>query len=67
MAITERHDPRLVSDISEAVYRLRLGADDVRRMIEKDGDNGEKLRSRSGSYDVLTRCYLSVIGKSAGK
>jgi hypothetical protein len=50
-----------VRDISELVYRQRLEQKDAERMTEKDGDNGEKLRARAASYDVLTRCYLRAI------
>lgn len=58
-------DPERVRDISEAVYRERLGSGEVAAMIEKDGDGGKRLRSRAGSYDVLTRVYLRVIGENA--
>ncbi|RPH48875.1 hypothetical protein EHM76_00295 [bacterium] len=55
--------PEEVRDISEKVYRVRLGDDDVRRMLEKDDDGGKKLRSRAGSYDPLTRAYLAVLSQ----
>ena len=58
------YSPEYVRDISEKVYRIRLAADhhdNVERMIAKDGDNGEKLRSRASSYDALTRAYLKVL------
>lgn len=52
-----------IRDISEKVYRHRLGDDDVKRMIEKDGnDGGVELRKRSGIYDPLVRDILMVIG-----
>jgi hypothetical protein len=54
-------DPALVRDISEAVYRDRLGPDGLKNMVEADGDGGAKLRERSGSYDSLTRCYMRAI------
>lgn len=58
-------DPIKVRDLSETVYRDLLERDNtegaVARMIEKDGDNGEKLRERAGSYDRLTRAYLRAI------
>ena len=53
-------DPEFVRDVSEAVYRDRLG-DDLAGMLEKDGDGGKKLRARAASYDSLTRCYLRAI------
>lgn len=57
-------DNNFVRNISEIVYRDRLGEDDTRRMLLKDGDSGEKLRERSVSYDSLTRSYLRAF-KSA--
>ena len=55
------YDLVAVRDISEAVYRLRLGKDDTQRMLAKDNDDGAKLRERAESYDSLTRAYLDVI------
>lgn len=55
-------DPDYIRDLSEKVYRDRLGADDVASMIEKDNDGGAKLRSRAGLYDGLTRAYLKALG-----
>lgn len=58
-------DPQEVRDISEKVYRDLLTTDGrasaVEDMIAKDGDNGEKLRQRAGSYDRLTRAYLRAM------
>lgn len=59
-------DPEYIRDLSEAVYREQLGADDTARMIDKDGDGGKKLRARSGSYDSLTRSYLEALGIQPG-
>lgn len=54
-----------VRDISVEVYKLRLedssGEGAVDRMLEKDGDGGDKLRHRASSYDSLTRSYLAVL------
>ena len=58
--------PSYIRDLSEKVYRSRLGARDAASMIEKDRDSGEKLRSRAGSYDPLTRAYLDAIGIEPG-
>ena len=55
-------DPDYIRDLSEKVYRDRLGAEDVASMIEKDDDGGTKLRSRAASYDGLTRAYLKALG-----
>jgi hypothetical protein len=60
-ACVVKYDPKMVRDISEAVYRMRLGDDDTQRMLAKDNDGGEKLRGRAKSYDSLTRCYLEVL------
>lgn len=51
-------DPVEVRDISEHVYRERLGDGGAERMIEKDRDDGKLLRERAESYDSLTRSYL---------
>jgi hypothetical protein len=56
-----------VRDVSEKVYRHLLGEEDARRMVEKDGDGGAKLRSRAGSYDQLTRAYLKVLQIEPGE
>jgi hypothetical protein len=54
------HDPKHVRDISEAIYRARLPANDLRKLLaEPDGEM--KLRERAGCYDTLTRCYLKII------
>jgi len=50
-----------VRDVSEMIYRDRLGEKDVASMIEKDGDGGVKLRQRAGCFDSLTRSYLKII------
>ena len=64
-------DPEKVRDISEKIYRLELDRDTpdhgpgrpggVKRMLEKDGDGGVKLRNRAKFYDRLTREYLDVL------
>jgi hypothetical protein len=58
-------DPEYIRDISEKVYRLNLERDcdgNVTRMIEKDKDEGQKLRNRAAAYDSVTRLYLKVLG-----
>jgi hypothetical protein len=55
-------NPEFIRDLSERVYRRQLGSDDTRRMIEKDKDNGEKLRNRAAAYDQLSRAYLELLG-----
>lgn len=54
----------IVRNISVAAYKARLedsspGA--VERMLEKDDDDGSKLRQRAASYDPLTRAYLAIL------
>ena len=60
-------DPKMVRDISETVYRERLGEGGADRMIEKDADSGEQLRERAGSYDSLTRSYLRALSGHKGQ
>jgi len=60
-------DAKVVRDISERVYRERLGKDATARMIGDDGDGGVKLRARAGSYDGLTRVYMRVLQQGGKK
>lgn len=53
-------DADLVRDISEAVFRDRLGKD-LAQMLTEDNDSGKKLRKRASSYDALTRCYMRAM------
>ncbi len=70
MAASEREQkptwhPDFIRDLSEKVYRAKLEGEckgNVERMIEKDGDQGQKLRGRAVSYDALSRGYLEVLG-----
>lgn len=61
-------DPEYIRDISEKVYRVKLedssggGPGAVQRMLERDADDGVKLRNRAGAYDPITRAYLKVLG-----
>ena len=64
-------DPEWVRDVSTRVYKMRLedssggGPGAVARMIEKDKDEGQKLRGRAGSYDALTKAYVKALGVEA--
>lgn len=49
-------DAELVRDLSEAVYKERLGPANLTKMLDEDGP--EKLRANAGSYDTLSRAYL---------
>jgi hypothetical protein len=55
------YDAETVRNISVDVYKIRLGQDEVDRMLTKDADDGTKFRERASSYDVLTRAYLDTI------
>jgi len=58
-------DPEYIRDISVRAYRLRLEQDcpgNVARMLERDADDGTKLRNRASAYDPLTRVYLKILG-----
>lgn len=57
----QHFDPEIVRDFAEGLYRNELGEGDTRSMIRKDGDNGEKLRVRAGSYDSYARSFLTVL------
>ncbi len=57
-------DDTTVRDLSEHVYRQRLGDDDLATMLEKDADDGTKLRARAGAYDQLSRCYLRAFSET---
>jgi hypothetical protein len=60
-------DLELITDLSVEVYKLRLehstggGKGAVARMLEKDADDGKKLRGRAEAYNALTRAYLEVL------
>lgn len=59
------HTAEFVRDVSEAVYRERVGADDIAKMIA-DPKRGEAfVRRTAGSYDTLTRAYLRTLRVSA--
>lgn len=61
------YTPEFITDISEAVYRIRLGGPrEAADMVAKDKDQGQKLRGRSKAYDAMTRDYLKVIKEILG-
>jgi hypothetical protein len=57
-----KHTADEIRDISVHVYKKFLGSDDTRRMLEKDADDGVKLRSRAGMYDHIVKATLEAIG-----
>ncbi len=59
-------DPKIIAAICERVYRSRLGEKDATSMVEKDGDNGEKLRRRSMSYESIVRSVWDAIEQEGG-
>lgn len=59
--------PETIRDVSEAVYRLKIGKHIVKAMLAADAevdpnDNGARLRRRAEGYDRTTRDYLEVLG-----
>lgn len=55
------YDPEYVRDVSEAVYRDRLGADGVERAEDDPKRGAAWLRRNAGAYDTLTRAYLDAL------
>lgn len=55
------YTPERIRDISEKVYRHRLGKEDTARMLEKDKQRKLQLRDRAGMYDDLVRDVLRVL------
>lgn len=56
--------PEQVDDLCEAVYKIRLENDckgNVKRMLEKDDDGGEKLRGRSRAYRPTVMAVLQAL------
>ncbi len=63
------YTPEQIRDLSVEVYKMRLedsSPGGVARMLEKDDDDGAKMRGRAASYDKLTRAYLKVLGGKHG-
>lgn len=58
---TQEFDPEHVRDISEAVYRDRLGKDEAAKMVAKAKGDVGILRRNASSYDGITRSYLRVL------
>jgi hypothetical protein len=52
-------DATLIRDLSEAVYRDRLGRSDAASAIAKSGE--AVLRKRASVYDPITRSYLKAL------
>ncbi len=50
-----------IRDVSEKVYRKRLGVDDTARMLEKDKTRKLQLRDRASLYDDLVQDILIVL------
>lgn len=57
-----KYSPEQIRDVSEAVYRKRLGAEDTARMLEKDKTRKLQLRERAGIYDDLVKDIMTVLG-----
>lgn len=55
-----KYTPEQIRDISEKVYRHRLGKEDTSRMLEKDKTRKLQLRDRAGIYDDLVKDIITV-------
>lgn len=60
MTEAKKYTPEQIRDISEKVYRHRLGQEDTRRMLEKDKTRKLQLRDRAGIYDDLVKDIITV-------
>lgn len=54
------YDDALIERLAEHVYRRKLGKD-AERMVEKDGDDGAKLRRRAMAYAPTVRATLDAL------
>ena len=52
-------DPTMVRDISEIVYRDRMGDKDANELVARVGT--AKFREWAGAFDTLTRAYLRAV------
>lgn len=55
------YDDALIADLAEAVYRMELGPKDAASMVEKDKDDGTKLRRRAQAYASVVRATLDAL------
>lgn len=55
------YSDKFVRDISEAVYRARLGEKEVLHMMKHVPNAADVIRSRANIYDKLTRTYLNIL------
>jgi hypothetical protein len=55
------YDDALIADLAEAVYRIELGLKDAASMVEKDKDDGTKLRRRAQAYASVVRATLDAL------
>lgn len=62
MAEGKKRTAEQIRDISVLVYKDILGADDTKRMLDKDADGGAKLRGRAQIYDHIVKATLQAIG-----
>jgi hypothetical protein len=54
------YDDAMIARLCERVYRARLEGD-AEKMIEKDGDDGHKLRLRALAYAPVVRATLDAM------
>ena len=55
------YDPALIERLAERVYRQQLGAKGAASMVEKDKDDGAKLRRRAQAYAPIVRATLDAL------
>lgn len=55
------YDPAEIERLAEAVYRAMLGPKDVAHMLDKDKDDGTKLRRRAQAYAPIVRATLDAL------
>lgn len=55
------YDDAMIADLAERVYRAELGPKDAASMVEKDQDDGTKLRRRAQAYASVVRLTLDAL------
>jgi hypothetical protein len=60
------YDAAMIERLAEAVYRRQLGERDAAAMVEKDGDDGTKLRRRAQAYAPIVRDTLDALAQMGG-
>jgi hypothetical protein len=61
------YDAATIEALAEAVYRRQLGPKDAAAMVEKDQDDGAKLRRRAQAYAPVVRDTLDALAAAVEK